>query len=52
MIQRHIPKGVDFDDETENDIIYIESWINSYPRRMFRFQTSKALFEAELKQFG
>ena len=52
MIRRHIPKGVDFDDKTDDDIIYVENWINSYPRRLFRFQTSKALFDAEMEKLG
>ena len=43
-----IPKGVDFDDRTADDIVYIENWINNYPRRLFKFKTSKELFEAEL----
>lgn len=52
MIRRHIPKGADFDDKTDDDIIYVENWINSYPRRLFRFQTSKALFDAEMEKLG
>ena len=48
LIRRHIPKGVDFDDRTADDIVYIENWINNYPRRLFKFKTSKELFEAEL----
>ena len=52
MIRRHITKGVDFDDKTDDDIIYVENWINSYPRRLFRFQTSKALFDAEMEKLG
>lgn len=48
LIRRHIPKGVDFDDRTADDIVYIENWINNYPRRLFKFKTSRELFEAEL----
>lgn len=49
---REIIEGADFDDKTDDDIIYVENWINSYPRRLFRFQTSKALFDAEMEKLG
>lgn len=48
MIRRHIPKGVDFDD-TSNDVIHsIQNWINKYPRRMFNFRSSEELFYGEM----
>ncbi len=28
LIRRHIPKGVDFEDTTDEEIKYIETWIN------------------------
>lgn len=31
MIRRHIPKGTDFDDKTDEDSEQIEGWINEYP---------------------
>lgn len=48
MIRRHIPKGVNFDNRSVEDIGYIEHWINQYPRRMFGFKNSNTLFEEEL----
>ena len=34
LIRRHIPKGVDFEDTTDEEIKYIETWINNYPRTL------------------
>lgn len=48
MIRRHIPKGTDFDDKTDEEIAQIESWINEYPRRTLGYCSSKELFEKEL----
>ena len=48
MIRRHIPKGTDFDDKTDEEIEQIEGWINEYPRRTLGYCSSKELFEKEL----
>ncbi len=50
MIRRHIPKGVDMDPVQEEEIEYIENWINHYPRGIFGFNNSATLFENELKK--
>ncbi len=52
LIRRHIPKGVDFDDKTDEEINYIEDWINNYPRKILGYKTSKELFEEELKNLA
>ena len=52
LIRRHIPKGVDFDDATEEFISFIQDWINNYPRRIFDFRTSAELFEEELRKIA
>lgn len=49
LIRRYIPKGVDFDDRTDEEIAYIEEWINNYPRGIFKYRTSAELFKEELK---
>lgn len=49
LIRRHIPKGTNFDDISEEEIARIEGWINNYPRRMFRHQSSAELFKEELR---
>lgn len=48
MIRRHIPKGTDFDDATDEEIEGIENWINNYPRRTLGYCNSKELFEKEI----
>lgn len=52
LIRRHIPKGTDFDDRTDEEIAYIEKWINNYPRGIFGFKTSNELFEAEIQKLA
>lgn len=52
LIRRHIPKSVDFDNKTDEDIAYIEKWINNYPRKIFKYRTSAELFQEELEKLG
>ena len=52
LIRRHIPKGVDFEDTTDEEIKYIETWINNYPRGIFDFKTSAELFDEELQKLA
>jgi len=52
MIRRHIPKGVDFDNASDEYISFIQEWINNYPRRLFGFRTSAELFEEELRKIA
>lgn len=52
LVRRHIPKGVNFDDTTDEKIAYIEEWINNYPRKILGYKTSKELFEEELKKLA
>lgn len=40
MIRRWIPKGADITDYSEEQIAYIQHWINHYPRKIFDFQSS------------
>ena len=37
MIRRHIPKGADISDYTDEFISYIQNWINNYPREIFGY---------------
>ena len=48
LIRRHIPKGTNFDKMSDEEITYIEDWLNHYPRRIFKFRTAAELFEEEL----
>lgn len=52
LIRRHIPKGVDFDDTTDEDIAYVEKWINNYPRGIFNHKTSAEVFEEEVRKLA
>lgn len=48
LVRRKIPKGVNFDNKTEEEIQEVEDWINDYPREIFGFQTARERFEMEL----
>lgn len=48
LIRRHIPKGEDLDERTEEEISKIEIWINQYPRRIFGYKRAATLFQEEL----
>lgn len=53
MIRRHIPKGKNIDDLTENQITYIQNWINNYPRSCKKdksIYTASALFTYEISK--
>lgn len=52
LIRRHIPKGVDFDSHTQEDILYIQNWINDYPRKLLKYKTSAQLYREELEKIG
>ena len=52
LIRRHIPKGENFDNKTDEEIAYIEEWINNYPRGIFDYKTSTELFEEELQKLA
>lgn len=52
LIRRHIPKGIDFDDRTDEEIAFIEEWINNYPRGIFNYRTSAELFEEEMRKLA
>lgn len=52
LIRRHIPKGEDFDTKQEQDIAYIEKWINDYPRRILGYRSSAELFRNEIERIN
>ena len=52
LIRRHIPKGINFDDKSLKDISEIESWMNTYPRKIFGYRTSQELFDEELARIA
>ena len=48
MIRRFIPKGSDISTLSAGDIRQVEDWINSYPRKIFDFETAEERFIQEL----
>lgn len=48
LIRRLIPKGKRIDQFTEQQIIDVETWCNSLPRKLLGYRTPDELFEAEL----
>ena len=52
MIRRKVPKGVNFDAITLNEVQRIEDWLNNYPRRQHGYRTAGDMFTEELKKLG
>ena len=52
FIRRFIPKGTPISKYSLNDIKQIQDFINYYPRGIFDYRSSAALFEDELKILG
>lgn len=53
LIRRHYPKGTDFTHIKQEEIDKVESWINNYPREIFDWKCSEALFQEKIKElFG
>jgi IS30 family transposase len=52
LIRRHVPKGVNFDDKTEEEINEIEKWVNRYPRRIHGYKSAGELFDKEIEKIA
>lgn len=52
MIRRRIPKGVNFDNKTKEEIQEIEDWMNTYPRKIFGYETAEDRFQEELSRIA
>ena len=50
MIRRWIPKGADITLYTDQQIAYIEHWINAFPRKIFNFKSSRDMLRVELRE--
>lgn len=50
LVRRKIPKGVNFDDKSIEEIQEVEDWINNYPRKMFGWKTASDMFQEELNK--
>ncbi len=47
-IRKKYPKGTDFTIISEGEIAALESWVNSYPRQIFNFGTSREEFDKQI----
>ncbi|MCL2494928.1 MAG: IS30 family transposase [Oscillospiraceae bacterium] len=47
-VRRYIPKGSSFERLTNDDMIRIANYINTLPRKRFRYRTPKDLWEEEI----
>ena len=48
LIRRFFPKGTDFDKITDEEIAYVEDWINNRPMKIFNYISPKQ----KLQHFG
>ena len=51
-IRRWIPKGSNLSKYTVEEIQHVEDWINSYPREIFNYKTSKELFDSYIEKIA
>ena len=49
LIRRKIPKGIDFDDKSEEEIAKVERWVNEYPRGIFKHECAAVRFNREIE---
>ncbi len=49
-IRRQLPKGTDFRQYSDEQIQWVEDWVNAYPREMFGYATAKSRFQEELEK--
>lgn len=47
LIRRFVPKGTNFEDLTDEQVAYIEQWVNKYPRKIFGFLNAEAVFQEQ-----
>lgn len=47
-IRRHLPKGVNFRDYTDEQIQFVQDWLNDYPRAIFDYGTANEKFAEQL----
>ncbi len=52
MIRRWIPKSTKIENYSDEYIQRTAEWLNNYPRGIFDYQTSRELFQTELRKLG
>ena len=50
LIRRFIPKGKRISDYSQDDIAFIEEWMNTLPRKILNYKTPEELFEIHLDE--
>ena len=50
FIRRFVPKGTKIESITDEKLVYIQEFINTYPRLLFKFNNSKNLFLDEINK--
>ena len=45
LIRRFFPKGTNFDNVSEEDIQYVQDWINNRPMKIHNYMTPKQIFQ-------
>ena len=45
LVRRFFPKGKSFDDVTDEQIAFVEHWINNLPRKIFNYHSSDFIFQ-------
>lgn len=50
LVRRKIPKGVNFDNMSREEIQEIEDWMNNYPRPMFGYASANDVFAYEFEK--
>ena len=48
LVRRFFPKGKSFDNITDEQVAFVENWINNLPRKIFGYQCSDYIFDSVL----
>lgn len=48
LIRRFFPKGTNLDKISDEQVVFVENWINNLPRKIFNYSTSNEIFESVL----
>lgn len=48
LVRRFFPKGKSFDSITDEQIAFVEQWINNLPRKIFGYRSSNFIFKSVL----
>ena len=48
LVRRFFPKGKSFDNITDEQVAFVEQWINNLPRKIFNYHCSDFIFNSVL----